>query len=1513
MATIHRLLCTHCTFGTSALESSTADNASKVFGNSVRRSSLPNSERGQLRTVFRAVERMLSYYLPKDAPAEKKESLDAYSTPRRLVFLPNLGGWQAVAHVAYRTRDTAGRPGCYFADVLAAKVDATKAPWSPLDILQLWSTGYDDAPRANWWCVSEEALAELDESGQGELRSVGSPAELRGNAEPFLEENLLNQFLTLEPGSAPDDPGRIVSPRWWEVPAPQRRALVEAMLNATINVRKTNGKEIVAIAAEPSVASLLFYAVCRLLPEKLRTGIGFSTYESSPERSLTPLVATTFLDHQASNADLPAELYSRGFACNTFENVTKYGRSQPVAEVGYVRHVVALAAAANWVELNGFLAALDALQRPDFGSLDKMTEIETYVSDYLTANKRRKKVGAEPPVERASDKERFRRARFRGFLATGVENGTGDWPSDLLRTAVAWLGDEFPTLWNEQGPVAAVLQTRLPASNKELELLLKKVQDAPESTRVRLTQLVARAVDDVALAERAEQIPQAFANFIAPPTKDGSDSTPTAKAGDFVEALVSELVAKGRQHLLRNPSRQLVGPILDAVYAMEKRVPGFVLEQQIPLLDILTWSLSNTHTSTKDRAGLLARHSALESLTRRSVYPRDLTVAVDDFFRKLLRLVPGTKQNHWDFLAAGGRSRIDALRKWLSAVKPENKSRYNEVLDAWQAIHEAVSDLNPVAKKATRFKALFPKLFPGEQPPGDSLKKFRAAYGQLREIHQDCNTPIDPSVAAFLATFFSGLDVDESERPTITRWLERYLNDAIRANKSASAKLRRKKKPSIMGAAVRVGIPAASVLVCAGLAFVFYPKVISHPAIRHLFAAKSAAKEGKRVETKRTEIVETDPKKSAGDSTGDPLSSGTTPSVQPNGSDKISQPPTPLSKETLALTASIKSGTLAIRWNGDAVKQSGETIKFRVTPDKEVVHPPSPTGKNSVDIALTTYGDYSVTAEATDSTGIPRKLDTWGPTTFAPPSAPAISSTEVLVNPEGKPVLRVTIKQPDLSAYRTCVYRLTDPAGVIGEAPADRSEAQECNVQIPLGDRKPADVRGLRFSIRVITAAGDGKPTDLTPLEPPTNVVETLRAKLEARKKHGVYVCALPDAYPTEPVTILELPWFLDDRNPSIQLDLLSPRMVSSAATADTSCPVLSAVTESLSKWKCSIKDSVEAGAVIGWFEIVRSMNRPWCPVLEFRPSPNANDNTKEAYARLRTCKLGFRVPEKPVGTAQLIEPRQMGPLTVAINKPIDKLGYAVPRLLAPLDPAAIPPALLPQDTKPRLPFVFCTPEQAGRKGECTVSLGPPDSSDRAKSAYKARIGIAKDDIEMWSGLMLIRRDRPTMIFHNEWKWPRTDSDGKQKTQPVEADLPNIHHNVATYEQCKTDAEKAAANAKRAAEAADSAKDEKQKQELLQKKKAAEADEAEQRARLENLRASYASDKPYDALIDAFTTQELHVPNWTIQWDVVGDPGTVFSAEIPGTLTVVGVAGSKEGGAPLSFKPDPDWKPKKKK
>ena len=341
-----RLYCTHCTFGTSALETHSADNAEKVFGYSVRASSIGEADHGRLRQLFRTVERLLSYELPRDTPAEKKTSLDAVTAPRRLIFLPNLNACQIVGQISYRSHDTAGRPGSYFADIVVGEVGrpgadragqrlpATEGRWSPMECLELWSAPHHEGKlQRDWWCDSEERLAEQTAESSGTpFAPTSGLADLRKDSEACINYEVFLSFLNSPPDGEFPDRGRIIPPRWRQMPVEDRRSLVANLLQATIDLLINRGRGNVVVAVEPSVAALLFYGVCRLLPESLTLhsdqapGISFSTYESFPERSMTNLVATTFFDIEKPTNDLQSEVYQRGFACNTFRQPFKYGK-----------------------------------------------------------------------------------------------------------------------------------------------------------------------------------------------------------------------------------------------------------------------------------------------------------------------------------------------------------------------------------------------------------------------------------------------------------------------------------------------------------------------------------------------------------------------------------------------------------------------------------------------------------------------------------------------------------------------------------------------------------------------------------------------------------------------------------------------------------------------------------------------------------------------------------------------------------------------------------------------------------------------------------------------------------------------------------------------------------------------------------------------------------------------------------------------------------------------------------
>ena len=132
MSQVQQLYCTHCTHGTSALDRSREDLANKVLGYSARAGSLQDID--ELHRYYRQVERYLYYALPEGTPGEQKLKLTAESAgaPQRLVYCPSISGLQMLGQVCYRQKDVEGRPGSYFAHVLAAPMDANGQNWTTL-------------------------------------------------------------------------------------------------------------------------------------------------------------------------------------------------------------------------------------------------------------------------------------------------------------------------------------------------------------------------------------------------------------------------------------------------------------------------------------------------------------------------------------------------------------------------------------------------------------------------------------------------------------------------------------------------------------------------------------------------------------------------------------------------------------------------------------------------------------------------------------------------------------------------------------------------------------------------------------------------------------------------------------------------------------------------------------------------------------------------------------------------------------------------------------------------------------------------------------------------------------------------------------------------------------------------------------------------------------------------------------------------------------------------------------
>jgi len=300
MSVIHQIYCTHCTHGSSALEQHRGELAHRMLGYSARAGSL---EGGQLRAVYRQIERYIYYYLPRDTPGEEKLRLAASSAPRRMIYLPSTARLQMAAQVCYRQTDTEGRPGSYFAHVLFRSETNDRRQWSGLDCLKLWQArGWvqDDSPDIPFL-----------------LPPLGSLAEMLGTVRPAIDDQVLLSFLRAPAGGPFDDPGGVIPQRWRNTDPARRSELLADSLGRLLEI-DPGRRESLLLVVEPSMSALLFYGVLRLLP---RNGIGatisFSTFEPNADRLSTTLAATHF--HDSETTDLRPEHYrSRGQAVNTY-------------------------------------------------------------------------------------------------------------------------------------------------------------------------------------------------------------------------------------------------------------------------------------------------------------------------------------------------------------------------------------------------------------------------------------------------------------------------------------------------------------------------------------------------------------------------------------------------------------------------------------------------------------------------------------------------------------------------------------------------------------------------------------------------------------------------------------------------------------------------------------------------------------------------------------------------------------------------------------------------------------------------------------------------------------------------------------------------------------------------------------------------------------------------------------------------------------------------------------------
>ncbi len=366
MGNIDKLLCTHCTLGTSFLHQNKTHLKDQVFEYSARAGSV---EPAQSHDLFRRIESFLNYRLPADAPREALVEHHARSLPKRLVYLPAANGVRLVGQVSYRTYDVnKRRAGAYFAHVLLqisgepprgpqgrqgpppppppgrARIESKpKIEWSARDAAQMWGWPKwveEDAPEPNppsfqgvsdrFACLPTPENAATHRNASGDA----NPWEQIPSSERVGDE-ALTSFLREESGPS------WLPERWKTVPASVRQQLLKELLHGFLKLN-VEARECFLIGIEPELAALLFFGVARLLPRRgAAEQLSFSTCEPQNLRPPFALAATySYLGHPFTLTEEPRLCT---LALNTFQpgwDKTRTARNQGLTESSYATAIV---------------------------------------------------------------------------------------------------------------------------------------------------------------------------------------------------------------------------------------------------------------------------------------------------------------------------------------------------------------------------------------------------------------------------------------------------------------------------------------------------------------------------------------------------------------------------------------------------------------------------------------------------------------------------------------------------------------------------------------------------------------------------------------------------------------------------------------------------------------------------------------------------------------------------------------------------------------------------------------------------------------------------------------------------------------------------------------------------------------------------------------------------------------------------------------------------------------------
>lgn len=1306
MSKTDRLYCTHCTFGTSALETHSADNADNVLGYSVRASSVDDADRGRLRQLFRTAERLLSYELPRDTPAGKKESLDAATAPRRLTFLPNLGDCQIVGQISYRARDTSRppRPGSYFADILVGELgrpsagragqrsQATEPRWSPAECLRLWSADHDGKAQGDWWCDSEERLAEQTEEGRGvPVAPSGGLADVRSGGAECISDAAFWSFLNTAPGGDFDDGGRIIPPRWQNMPVEDRQSLVANLLQATIDLLKNRGRGSVVVAVEPSVAALLFYGVCRLLPESLTVysdqaaGISFSTYEPFPERPMTNLVATTFFDIQNPANDLPPDVYQRGFACNTFRQpfkCLKDGRELPrndsYAHNTYAQHILRLATdghtpARDHADEHELLLTLNGLTNLNVSMLDQLVAIDLSLAEYTRGVRPWAEVSRTAKLPSAGAEAEFLRKRFRTMVDAGARQGQAEWPPDLLQRAVEWLGDELVAedgLWRRGHPESyRVLAGMLPTTEAALKEFISS-----KSARQPPDQVVVEAL--VSVAHRGHKLPDCLGEFLTQREPAGR----TKGTPPFFQTIVERLDKHQLPEILLNSNPEIhADRILSAITRGGCGLPKPIVAG---LLGKLLWKVLDDGVPTATRWRLLASHSTAINLLDRPISP-DLQDRLSRHF--------------------SGSSPQSGLRNEPPAVTSFDGL---QSLDFWAGLTTQVSENELLLKSWREFYKGFNKL--KEKVKATQGKGF-AWRGASKAIREDVAVVADSlckikglrscadmekhHAAQCIGLFRSVLKAKETGvKPEESKQLEDLMQSQLDAHLATRAKS--KSRSSAAASEARKGFGRWSII-AAGVAILIAGAAGTYVAVYGFFFSPSNG--SKTVTSGQTPSRPKSPPiaKETEDSKKERVRAKAvtveTPETQQKRGPQVGKDAgLKLSVDNIKFKlGEIKDGKVAISWDPSITNKGTCTLAVKIpkenkdASDFEVNVDSAKQPQHVIDLSKYGYGHYSVTFKLTPPQGVPLVTPST-PIAFLSPQPPVVESLELIINPvtaASELVARIVGDDQQNEIYGRTTYKLrTNRAGTAGvgggainevdatpKPIAGSAKVQELRFKMP-SHLTPQDFlapEGQRATFQMLmnTASGRGEPS-----EPKEAIVqvddesrEFMKRLLVSTTHLGVAgVCPLIPNQPPDRsgVVIVPLPPLIT--NETLDLVLLTPER------ADKSYRLSVSRDETAAEgvWKCleqqvpnatrQLGELTQLGLVksdapfqFGSFRIDRT--DPWKPLLRFTRD-DTGQQSQDATVRMSYCKLGVVCPSpKPdaaprvLAILQLLSPRQGG------------------------------------------------------------------------------------------------------------------------------------------------------------------------------------------------------------------------------------------------------------------------------